>query len=188
VLTTPTRPACLLLSSAAFLATAAFPIDLFLKDLQILDIVRRPETITNCSDQGGAGGRDFTRRYPSVDCRQADAHLSGSFGRRSLSINHEYHISSFLIVKQKYGLALNLGRDWRTETAMENISGGGSVASSAVLVETQRLVEEREWRPCGKCDKGNSRVTAATREEISDEGFRFVRRLVPVAAMYPRNK
>ena len=142
MLITPTRPACLLLSLAAFLATAAFPINLLLKDLQILDVVRRPESITDCSDQSGAGGDDFTRRNPSVDRRQADAHLSGGFGSCKLPINHEYPISSFLIVKQKDGLALNLGRDWRTETAMENISGGGLVASYAVLVETNCLVEE----------------------------------------------
>jgi hypothetical protein len=89
VLITSTRPACLLLSSAAVLATAAFPIDLLLKDLQIVDIVRRPETITDCPDQGGTGGRDFAHRDPSVDRRQTDAHLSGSLGSRKLPINHE---------------------------------------------------------------------------------------------------
>src|SRR5262245_39522846 len=88
VFAAPSRPARLF-SLLAFLSTATLPINLPLYEFQVLDILCRPEAISDCSNESRLGSFYFPRIYPSVYRRQADSSLLGSFGSRELPINHE---------------------------------------------------------------------------------------------------
>jgi hypothetical protein len=50
VLVTPARPVGLLASFLTFFPTATFPVNLLLYELQVLNVLSRPKTISDCSN------------------------------------------------------------------------------------------------------------------------------------------